>query len=447
MSGLLQFRAALFACLACMSIPVLAPLSAHAGPPPAPNTFITQGPSNQHITTDRTPTFHFTSNQAGVTFECQLDGAAFTACTSPHTTAPLSDGRHDFYVRAVNGALVADPTPAHRAFYIDHDFVPDTVLTDGPAQGSTTADDTPTFAFAAASWHPNWGYPVNHHATTFTCSIDGGPWFGCASPYTTPSLTDGSHTFSVRATRDGRTDQSPATRTFTVDRGIPDTAITGGPTEGSVTTDPTPTFSFTSTRAGSTFTCIVDGLAAVACSSPVTTAALADGTHTFSVAATSGGQTDPTPALRTFVIDQPEPAVASALPPLVPLPTGAAATPPMPASKVSIVSAAGRIGATGATRLVLRCGTGSGECEGRLRLVKTVRMRCGERFCFLRKTLASTPFVIASGSRKAITPQLTTEAIRLVRSTRFDRLLVLAVATSDTNQAQKAVLLIGRAPA
>jgi hypothetical protein len=164
----------------------------------------------------------------------------------------------------------------------------------------------------------------------------------------------------------------------------------------------------------------------------MTTAALADGTHTFSVAATSGGQTDPTPALRTFVIDQPEPAVASALPPLVPLPTGAAATPPMPASKVSIVSAAGRIGATGATRLVLRCGTGSGECEGRLRL---------------RKTLASTPFVIASGSRKAITPQLTTEAIRLVRSTRFDRLLVLAVATSDTNQAQKAVLLIGRAPA
>lgn len=439
MSISLRVRTALLACLAFALFTTITPIAANAGPVPPPETTITSGPSDDRLTTDRTPTFHFVSSISGSTFECRVDGGSWFACTSPYTTAPLADGWHLFEVRATSPAMVTDPTPASRSFKVDHDFVPDTELTSGPGHGSTTSDDTPTFEFRATTGDHALAYPYGP-ATTFTCSIDAGAWFACSSPYTTPSLADGLHTFAVRATRDGRTDPTPASRTFTVDRGIPDTSITGGPTEGSVTSDPTPTFSFTSTRAGSTFTCSVDGAAPSACSSPVTTGVLADGTHTFAVSATAGGSTDPSPALRTFVIDTPDRAAAGSPPP-----SGAAA--PLPASRVSIVSVAGRIGATGATRIVLRCSAGSGECTGRLRLTKTIRFRCGERFCFLRKSLGSRAFMIPSGSRLGVTPQLTNEAIRLVRRAALDRLLVLATADSVANDARRAIVLIGRRPA
>jgi hypothetical protein len=57
-------------------------------------------------------TFEFTSPEAGVTFECSLDGAAFTPCTSPSTFTDLPDGEHTFRVRARDPAGNVDPTPA-----------------------------------------------------------------------------------------------------------------------------------------------------------------------------------------------------------------------------------------------------------------------------------------------------------------------------------------------
>ena len=76
----------------------------------APDTTIVSGPSGG--TLDRTPTFVFSSSEAGAHFQCSLDDAAFVACTSPHTTVRLAPGRHAFEVRAVDPAGNADPTPA-----------------------------------------------------------------------------------------------------------------------------------------------------------------------------------------------------------------------------------------------------------------------------------------------------------------------------------------------
>jgi hypothetical protein len=94
----------------------------------------------------------------------------------------------------------------------------------------------------------------------------------------------------------------------------PDTKIDAGPT--GVTTDNTPTFTFSSTKAGSTFRCRVDGAAFVACASPYTTTALADGNHTFQVRATDPeGASDPSPATRSFSIGPVMAGAASAAPP------------------------------------------------------------------------------------------------------------------------------------
>ncbi len=84
----------------------------------APETTITGGPSGS--ITDDTPTFTFASSESGSTFQCRFDSAPFAACSGPgasHTpSTPLSDGSHNFYVRATDRAKNTDLTPATRAF-------------------------------------------------------------------------------------------------------------------------------------------------------------------------------------------------------------------------------------------------------------------------------------------------------------------------------------------
>jgi len=81
-----------------------------------PNTTITSGPSGTiHV---RTASFGFTSSEAGSHFQCRLDGAAFSACTSPRGYGGLANGSHTFRVRSLDKAGNADPTPAARTFNV-----------------------------------------------------------------------------------------------------------------------------------------------------------------------------------------------------------------------------------------------------------------------------------------------------------------------------------------
>ncbi len=268
----------------------------------APDTIIDAGPSG--TTADSTPSFEFHSTEAGSSFECSIDTglAAFGPCSGPgasHTPSALADGSYTFRVRATDGAANTDQTPATRSFTVDT-TAPDTIIDAGPS--GTTADSTPSFEFHSTE-----------AGSSFECSIDTGlaafgPCSGPGAAHTPAALADGSYTFRVRAT-DGaaNTDQTPATRSFTVDTTAPDTIIDAGPS--GTTADSTPSFEFHSTEAGSSFECSIDtGLAAFGpCSGPGaahTPAALADGSYTFRVRATDGAaNTDQTPATRTFTVD------------------------------------------------------------------------------------------------------------------------------------------------
>ena len=174
---------------------------------------------------------------------------------------------------------------------------PNTNITGGPADGSSSSDTTPTFSFTSTEG-----------GSTFQCKLSvAGTYQSCSSGYT-PTLSPGTYTFHVRATdAAGNTDGTAATRTFTItgppDTTPPDTSITDGPPGGSTTSDDTPTFSFTSTEGG-TFQCAVDLNSFVACSSPFTTVPLTDGPHTFNVyAVDTAGNPDMSPATRSFTVD------------------------------------------------------------------------------------------------------------------------------------------------
>jgi hypothetical protein len=252
----------------------------------APDTAITSGPTG--TIDDQTPTFGFSSPEAGATLECRVDGADFEPCTSPYTTALLANGDHTFEARATDAAGNTDPTPASRTFTVKLDVTPPkTQIDSGPAD--LTNQVKPKFTFSA------------DEPATFECKLDAGSFAPCESGDEFGPLGNGSHTFSVRATDlAGNVDPTPATRDWIVDTTPPQTTITSTPPWLSLST--LATFAFTSSEGGSSFECRLDGGAWQACSSSKTYTGVGGGNHTFAVRAIDpAGNTDPTPAEGTWL--------------------------------------------------------------------------------------------------------------------------------------------------
>jgi Bacterial Ig domain/Bacterial Ig-like domain len=180
---------------------------------------------------------------------------------------------------------------------------PNTMISSGPG-GSTTSTGA---SFSFSSSEPS---------STFECKLDASDFASCSTPKAYTGLAVGAHTFSVRATDAAdNVDQSPATAAWTItasspgDSTPPDTTITSGPS--GPTNDATPTFAFGADEAGATFACSTDDGAWSACSSPWATATLADGDHSVGVRATdAAGNTDDSPAARSFTVDTKAPHTA-----------------------------------------------------------------------------------------------------------------------------------------
>jgi Tol biopolymer transport system component len=104
-----------------------------------PSTTITSGPSA--ITRSTSAKFGF-SSEAGARFQCSLDGAAFTSCSSPKGYTTLKNGRHTFKVRAIDAAGNVDATPAARVWTVD--TIKPTTGGMSPRHTSVIRDTTPT---------------------------------------------------------------------------------------------------------------------------------------------------------------------------------------------------------------------------------------------------------------------------------------------------------------
>ena len=120
----------------------------------------------------------------------------------------------------------------------------DTFLLSRPSNPSNSADASFTFTCNALS-------------CSYQCSLDSGPWNTCSSPKNYSGLSDGSHTFMVRAIDiDGNIDPTPASYSWNIDTIAPDTTITSNPLNPTTSTDAS--FTFICNKSSCSFECNLD---------------------------------------------------------------------------------------------------------------------------------------------------------------------------------------------
>ncbi|MBX7055377.1 MAG: immune inhibitor A, partial [Pyrinomonadaceae bacterium] len=265
----------------------------------APDTTILSTPTNPSNSSSASFTFSGTDSAiaAIASFECKIDGGSFATCTSPQNYTGLADGSHTFMVRSVDTVGNVDPTPASYTWVVDT-VAPTASLDTLPPNPSNST--SATFAFSAIDPAPASG------VAGFECQLDAGAFAACTSPVNLTGLSQGSHTFTVKATDAAGNTSVPTFFTWSVDAVAPDTQILTNPPDPSASSSATFTFSGTDSAmaAVASFECKLDGGSFGACTSPKNYAGLINGSHTFEVRAVDGvGNVDPSPASYTWTVN------------------------------------------------------------------------------------------------------------------------------------------------
>ncbi|HEY4356612.1 MAG TPA: choice-of-anchor D domain-containing protein [Acidobacteriaceae bacterium] len=198
------------------------------------------------------PSFQF---DAGVT-SCLISKplAPGSICTIGVTFSPTSTGSHNATLTLVNNNL--NQSAATYVVPITADALPATpVILTNPANPTAVTSATFTFSDTQAG-------------VTFVCSIDSLAFNACASGIVYPGLSNGQHSFQVKAKDAVGALSLAAVYNWTVNAvSVTAPVITSGP--GHATNADTVTFAFTDTQAGVSFMCSLDGVAFAPCTSGI----------------------------------------------------------------------------------------------------------------------------------------------------------------------------------
>lgn len=144
-----------------------------------------------HPTNSTSAEFEFSANDAGSGIAgifCRIDGTAYRACASVETFSSLSQGQHSVDAYASDRAGNRSATISF-SWMIDASG-PSVQITSAPPTLSTDSDAS--FAFTASAGPSG--------LRSIECQLDGAAFAACTSPTAYTSLTDGAHSFQVRAT-------------------------------------------------------------------------------------------------------------------------------------------------------------------------------------------------------------------------------------------------------
>lgn len=178
----------------------------------APDTFLAPGSVPAPAVPVNAFVFEFSASEVDARFEASLDQGAWSTVTSPHAVSGLSEGLHEFRVRAIDLADNADPTPAVASWTVDLTPPVSQILT---APAVLTAEADAAFTFTA-----------NEAVATWEARVDGGPWQVAASPLSVLALADGPHSFELRALDlAGNVELNPRRHDWEIDRTPPSVAI------------------------------------------------------------------------------------------------------------------------------------------------------------------------------------------------------------------------------
>lgn len=277
-----------------------------------PTVEILTHPANP--TNQTSATFTFAGNGTGSAvkaYECSLDDAPATSCTSPETYAELGSGPHTFSVVAEDEAGNVS-TPAEFAWSVDSGAPSVTIESVTPPTIGAAGSATLSF-----NSDKNGSYQLRVGGTD--CSTGTAIASGSYSTSPAPTqvevhaadLAEGANTLRVCVT-DAVENTGAAEATLSLDSVPPQTQI-APPLPEDPTTSTDAQFHFSGSDAGSGvkgFECELDGGSFAACTSPQDYVTLAAGAHAFQVRAVDAvGNVDPSPASFSWTISTPKPTV------------------------------------------------------------------------------------------------------------------------------------------
>ncbi len=264
-----------------------------------PKVEINSKPSDRTNQTGAEFGFSGTDNfSTALSYECKIDGLAYSSCVSPKSFSKLSNGNHDFYLRAQDEA---GNFSSEEKYSWDVDLnSPTVVITKRP--DSYTKEKTGQFEFTGT----DNGAPIGK----FDCRLDGGAAVSCTSPYSTVgSLSEGRHDFTIVGFDSVGNSSSPATYSWTVDLTSPEVHITSNPRALTNENIADFVFSVTDSSSISLIECSLDGAKFADCQShTVHYASIAEGDHSFVVRATDAAGNQTTKAY-SWTVDLTAPAV------------------------------------------------------------------------------------------------------------------------------------------
>lgn len=219
----------------------------------------------------RTLIFSFGCNEIDCSFRCSVDGLTPAQCSAPFPLRVLEEGDHTLFVRAADRMGNADSTPSTFLWTLDLTEPETQILT---APSTTNNESSATFDFTSSE-----------RVERFECSVDESIYVECTSPRVLDSLTDGAHSFRVRAVDSAENaDSTPAFHLWIVDTEAPDgTTLKEAP--AALSKKAAARFTFSNPEPTAMFECALDTPAYFPCSTPLEATVSSDGPHIFQVRA------------------------------------------------------------------------------------------------------------------------------------------------------------------